>query len=633
MAVAGAHRAGDAEPADRFDIDAPASTPRAPQPELPPLWDGVARRRGDGTPAVVEMGPDGPTASISFDELHHRIESVAAGLAAIGVAAGDRIALLVPPGADLTAVLYGIWRRGAVAVVVDAGLGLRGIRTALRSAGPKYVVGVPKGLAAARTMGLGARFIAVGRLSPAFRRALGATTTLADVERLGEDSPLPDPPGGDDSAAIAFTSGATGPAKGVLYLHRQLQAQRESLTQLYGITEHDRLVAAFGPFALFGAALGIPSAVPDMDLTAPRTLTAAALASAVAAVDATLVFASPAALANVARTRSGVFASPAAPAPAPANTTRASPGAPASPANTTRTSPGAPAAHRDTLAGVRLLLSTGAPVPAGLLRDVLQLMPNADAHAPYGMTEVLPVADIGVAEMEAAGTGNGTCVGTPVPGVTATVSPLDAAGRATGARTDAHGVTGEVCVQAEHTKHRYDRLWVTERAASREPGWHRTGDVGHFDAEGRLWIEGRLVHVITTAAGPVTPFGLERLAETVPGVARSAAVGVGPRGAQQVVIVVETHAGRAGLAPDWLRDAVRDAVRGAVRGAVRDAVQPTSIAVQPAGDAVQPTGVGVAAVLTVRSLPVDIRHNSKIDRVRIGRWAARVLAGGRVGTP
>jgi acyl-coenzyme A synthetase/AMP-(fatty) acid ligase len=529
-----------------------------PQRQIPqsrPLWDAVAQRRGDPAPAVIEMGPSGR--SISFGDLHNRIENIAAGMAASGINAGDRIALLVQPGVDLTAVLYGLWRRGAIAVVVDAGLGLRGIRTALRSAGPKYVIGGFKGLAAARTMGLAAQFISVGEVP------LKVTSTLEQIEDLGAHSPLPEGPAATDPAAIAFTSGATGPAKGVLYLHGQLQAQREALAALYSITEADRLVAAFGPFALMGAALGISSVVPDMNLTAPSTLTATAMAQAVEAVDATMVFASPAALANVARTRAGVAAMP----------------------------------------GVRLLLSTGAPVPAELLREVLTMMPSAQAHAPYGMTEVLPVADIGLKEMEAAGQGNGTCVGYPVPGVTVRLSALDAHGNAVGPLSDAPGVTGEVCVQAAHTKQRYDRLWVTEHAASRDPGWHRTGDVGHFDDDGRLWIEGRLVHVIVTAQGPVTPVGLERRAEAIPAVKRAAAVGIGPRGAQQVVMVMETEYGTSGLAPDGLRDAVRDAV----------------------GE--------VPAVLTVSDLPVDIRHNSKIDRVRLGRWAQRVLDGGRVGKP
>ena len=529
-------------------------------PMARPLWDGVAQRRGDPSPAVIELGTS--PRSISFGDLHNRIENIAAGLAASGVDAGDRIALLVQPGVDLTAVIYGVWRRGAVAVVVDAGLGLRGIRTALRSAGPKYVIGGFKGLAAARTMGLAAHFISVGEV-PGLKVAM----TLDEIEARGAHSPLPDPPAADAPAAIAFTSGATGPAKGVLYLHGQLQAQREALTSLYSITTADRLVAAFGPFALMGAALGIPSVVPDMDLTAPRTLTAEALADAVEAVEATMVFASPAALANIARTRGGVR----------------------------------------PMSGVRLLLSTGAPVPAELLRDVLSLFPSAQAHAPYGMTEVLPVADIALKEMEAVGRGNGTCVGHPVPEVTVRISALDAHGNPTGDMSQAPGITGEVCVRAAHMKQRYDRLWVTERAASRDAGWHRTGDVGHFDADGRLWIEGRLVHVIVTADGPVTPVGLERRVESIPAVHRAAAVGIGPRGAQQVVIVAETESARNGLAPDGLRDVVREVLREQI------------------GE--------VPAVLTASALPVDIRHNSKIDRIRVGRWAQRVLGGGRVGKP
>ena len=223
------------------------------------------------------------------------------------------------------------------------------------------------------------------------------------------------------------------------------------------------------------------------------------------------------------------------------------------------------------------------------------------------MTEVLPVADIDLQEMESVGRGNGTCVGHPVPGVEVRISALDEFGNATGALSDQPGVTGEVCVQAAHTKQRYDRLWVTERAASRDVGWHRTGDVGHFDDDGRLWIEGRLVHVIVTADGPVTPVGLERRVESIPAVQRAAAVAIGPRGAQQVVVVAETESARTGLAPDGLRDVVREVLR------------------DDAGE--------IPAVLMVSELPVDIRHNSKIDRVRVGRWAERVLNGGRVGTP
>src|SRR5205823_14210842 len=121
----------------------------------------------------------------------------------------------------------------------------------------------------------------------------------------------------------------------------------------------------------------------------------------------------------------------------------------------------------------------------------------------------LPVSDSSLAQIEAAGPGDGVCVGRPLPGVRVGISALDALGRAPGDPTEAIGVIGEVCVAAAHVKERYDRLWATEQASSRNPGWHRTGDVGHLDAAGRLWIEGRLVHVVVTAEGPLTPVGIE----------------------------------------------------------------------------------------------------------------------------
>lgn len=545
----------------------------------PHVWSGIERRaaRPDAatTSAVMEFDDDGTSRAISFAELDRRTAAVAAGLRAIGVQPGDRIALLVPPGIDLTAALYGLWRAGAVAVVVDAGLGLRGMRVALRSAGPKYLIGSAKGLAAARIMATGARLIAAGgELPDTARRTLGVRWTLADIEQRGAGDDVPPPPFDDDPAAIAFTSGATGPAKGVLYLHRQLRAQRDALASLYGIGDEDRLVAAFGVFALFGAALGIPSAVPAMDLTAPRTLTARALGDAAAGLGATMVFGSPAALANVAATAGEVSA-----------------------------------AGRAALAQVRLLLSTGAPVPAELLHEVRDtLMPHAEAHAPYGMTEVLPVADIEVAEMDGVGVGNGTCAGRPVPQVAVGIAPLAADGRPGDELTEAPGVTGEICVRAGHVKQRYDRLWVTEHAASQPAGWHRTGDVGHFDEAGRLWVEGRLLHVFVTPSGPVTPVGIERRAESVPGVKRAAAVGVGPRGSAQLVVVAEVADGPTPVADAGLRDAVRHAVASGL-----------------------PDVPEVAAVLAVRELPVDIRHNSKIDRVAVAAWATKVLNGQRAG--
>jgi len=544
--------------------------PEAPAIDREPAWGGLDRRSADADVAVVEMGSAGPAASVTFAELDADVRRVAAGLADLGIAKGDRVAVLVPPGIDLVVCIYACWRMGAVVVVADAGLGVRGMTRALTSADPAYLIGIPRALAAARALRWPGVRVATTALHPAMARLLNARHDLDDLRRRGKGKPAPPTPTSLDEAAIGFTSGATGPAKGVVYRHHQLEAQRDALVDLYGIGPGDSLVAAFGPFALFGPAMGIPSVVPDMEVTSPGTLTAPALAEAARAVDATLVFASPAALANVAKTAGEM-------------------------------SPDQEAA----LEGIRLLMSAGAPVPAEILRAVGELMPSAEPHTPYGMTEVLPVADISLAQIEAAPPGNGVCVGTPVPGVEVAISPLDAAGSATGPLTDEDGIVGEVCIRAAHMRDGYDKLWMTQHAASQPAGWHRSGDVGHLDGAGRLWVEGRMGHIVTTAAGPVTPVGIEHAVTSLPEVSHAAVVGVGPSGTQQLVlVVVPVDGGRhSDLADEDLADRVRAKVNAA----------------------------DVAAVLTTPSLPVDKRHNSKIDRSRVARWAERVLAGGRMG--
>ncbi|WP_454043640.1 alpha/beta fold hydrolase [Cellulosimicrobium sp. Marseille-Q8652] len=544
-----------------------------------PLWAGLDARAGDDAPAVLDMGvtdADGSARAVSWRALHRQVQRVAAGLHAIGVRRGDRVSLLVEPGPTLTALVYACLRIGAVVVVADAGLGVRGLTRAQRGAWPRFVVAQTKGLAAARALGWPGVRISADPLAPAVRRALGVAHELVDVARAGEGIALPSEPGPDDEAAVLFTSGSTGPAKGVVYSHARLSALRDTLAEHFDVGPDTGLVTGFAPFALLGPALGTRSVTPRMDVSSPRTLTARAVADAVRASDARIVFLSPAAILNVVATADALDT-----------------------------------ADRAALVRVRTFLSTGAPISAELLGSAAGLMPAATAHTPYGMTECLLVTDVtldGIRDAAAAPDA-GVCVGLPVPGAEVLVSALDDDGAATGAPSAAPGVLGEVLVRAGHLKERYDRLWLTDLAAERDtpPGrWHRTGDVGHLDGQGRLWIEGRLGHVLRTAEGPLAPVGPEQHVERVAQVRRAAVVGVGPAGLQQAVAVVETVPGarRPGLAPEALTAAVR--------------------AVSP---------VPLAAVLVVPRMPTDVRHNSKIDRTRLATWADGVLAGGRVGRP
>ncbi|MBD5785023.1 alpha/beta fold hydrolase [Cellulosimicrobium terreum] len=584
-----AHDVRPAGPGPAHDEPAAAAEDRAASGTgaFRPIWATLDERADDpGTatePAVLDLTTAGPGREVSWGALGRQVRRIAAGLHAIGVRPGDRVSLLVRPGPTLTALVYACLRIGAVVVVADAGLGLRGLTRAQRGAWPQYLVGQTTALVAARGAGWPGVRISADPLDPVRRRALGVEHGLVDVARAGEGRELPAEPGPDDPAAVLFTSGSTGPAKGVLYTHGRLSALCGALGAHLGVGPETGLVTGFAPFALLGPALGTRSVTPDMDVSSPRTLTARAVADAVRATGALLVFLSPAAILNVVETAVDA-------------------------------SSGLDGADRDALGRVQTFVSTGAPISAELLAAAQSIMPAAEPHTPYGMTECLLVTDITLAGIRAVASAPdaGVCVGRPVGSAQVLVSALDDDGAATGAPSDAPGVLGEVLVSAAHLKESYDRRWLTDVAAERDtpPGhWHRTGDVGHLDDDGRLWIEGRLAHVLTTARGPLAPVGPEQAVERVDGVRRAAVVGVGPAGVQQAVAVVESlpAARRPGLAPTALAEEVRAA----------------------AADG----SVALAAVLVVPELPTDVRHNSKIDRARLASWADGVLAGGRVGAP
>lgn len=546
-----------------------------------PMLAELDERDGDSSPAVVDMAPLGAPAgsgpaSLSWTELAHRVNRLAAGLSAAGVRPGDRVNLLVPPGIELTSLIYACLRLGAVIVVADAGLGTKGLSRAIKGAGPQYIIGIERALTGARMFGWPGVRISAQTLPPLKARLLGVKHSVPELIAAGENADVPWLPEQPDAdAAVLFTSGSTGPAKGVVYTHRQLTAMRDALKNTYNLQAGTSLVAGFAPFALLGPALGATSVTPDMDVTSPRTLTAAALADAAAAVGATTVFASPAALVNVLATSAELGPD-----------------------------------QRKALARVELLLSAGAPIPEPLLARVSALAPNAGLHTPYGMTEALPITDISLDGIRAAGAGNGVCVGTPVSGALVAIAELAPNGSVGDTALDAPGVTGEILVSAPHVKDRYDRLWITEAKSSSLPGWHRTGDVGHLDEEGRLWVEGRLGHILTTPDGVVTPVAGEQAAESVAGVGRAAIVGVGPAGTQVPVAVLELQepVRRAGTAAPELTAAVRTAVAAGA-------------------------GLDLAAVLVLPAMPTDIRHNSKIDRTALAGWAEQVLAGGRARVP
>jgi len=241
-------------------------------------------------------------------------------------------------------------------------------------------------------------------------------------------------------------------------------------------------------------------------------------------------------------------------------------------------------------APVDLVMLAGAPVPVDLVEGIRRIT-GGDVRAPYGMTECLPVTD--GTSPDRVGRLGGNCTGRPVPGCTVVITPLDDPTRPL---DDGDG-WGEILVHAPWMFDGYDAAWSADAATwSVHDGlrFHRTGDVGYVE-DGLLFQLGRRRHVIDTADGPLTSVGVEGPIREAIG-RQVAAVGVGPAGCQVLCVVVE------GVGP--LRVAVRP-----LRVAVRDACTHR-----------------VAAVLE-GALPVDRRHQSKIDRTALAADAADFLAG------
>ncbi|MDL5154455.1 fatty acid CoA ligase family protein [Actinomycetospora termitidis] len=514
--------------------------------------------------ALVLPAPFGRTRRVTFGELARRVADAAAGLLAVGIGPGTRTALLVPPTADFFVLAYALLRVRAVPVVVDPGIGLARVRSCLNEAAPEAFVGIAKAHLARRAL----------RWCPDALIAVTAgavpvpgTHSLRRLERDGSRRralpPLPRPDGAP--AAILFTSGSTGPPKGVEHHDDGLLAQADLVRDLYGLGPGDVSLATFPPFALFGPALGMTTVIPRMDPTQPAKVVPARLVRAANRSGATVMFGSPAVLDRLGR--------------------------------------GAPAGT--TLPTLRQVISAGAPVPRDVQRRVLDLLPpGAQVHTPYGATEALPVATIGSDELLDL-PDDGICVGRPTPGVDVTLirpTPGPIA-ELTASMQVGPGEVGEVVVRGPVVSPAYaERPEATAAAKLRWDGRlaHRMGDLASADDDGRLWFAGRVAHVVHTVDGPLYSVPCEEVLNHHPAVRRTALVGIGPEDDRTPVAVVEMLPGSR------LTAEVADELRGLAEA--------------------DPRTKPIRTMLEHPGLPVDPRHNSKIDREALGRWAAAELS-------
>src|SRR5439155_1048173 len=187
----------------------------------------------------------------TFRQLDEASDRLAHALTAAGVRRGTRTVLMVTPGLEFFALTFALFKVGAVLVLIDPGMGIRNLGKCLAEAKPEAFVGIPKAHLARRVLRWSRATIRTTVTTG--NRLFGGQYSLRQLVKLGEaKGPLPvADTRGDEKAAILFTSGSTGVAKGVVYTHGIFAAQVEYLKKVYAIEPGEVDLSTFPLFALF----------------------------------------------------------------------------------------------------------------------------------------------------------------------------------------------------------------------------------------------------------------------------------------------------------------------------------------------------------------------------------------------
>jgi acyl-CoA synthetase (AMP-forming)/AMP-acid ligase II len=523
------------------------------------------------TKTPLSIGPQGTVshARCSFRQLDQESDAAARIFHAEGIHQGCRVLLALRPGHDLIVGMFGLLKIGAVPIAIDPGMGWKNFLSCVSRSQPTALVGIRTAILLSYLP-----FTAFDSLE--IRVKVGTTRWRHLVKQCLSNEPRPlANVAHQDLAAILFTSGSTGKPKGVPYTHGMFDAQISLVQKTFGIQPGEVDMPMLQLFALFNPALRMTSVTPILDPSRPASANPAPIVAALQAEKVTNSFGSPAIWSLIAEY----------------------------------------CLRRNLqLPSLRRLLIAGAPVPDRLLEQLQKIAPQCQINTPYGATECLPVSTITApARLEetkvASLQGHGTCVGLPVSGVKIKIirSSEGVIAKLTEATVCGPDEVGEIIVTGPHVTREYDDLpKATAAAKIYDQGevWHRMGDLGKIDAQGRLWFLGRKAERVTTSTGVLYTEAIEPVFRTHPQVARCALIGIGQAPHQEPYLVIEP---RTGNMPQSSHDRL---VFANSLQALADAHSHTAM---------------IKGFLFQKKLPVDVRHNAKIHRLELSNlWTQKL---------
>lgn len=513
-------------------------------------------------PAIID-GAAGNESVLTFADLGERSRRIASLLGNAGLKAGDGIVLMLPMSAELYVVIAASWRLGLVPVFIDPAAGKEHVTQSLARYPVRAFVGSVSAcllrffMPALRNIPIA--FVSVWYFPGA--QSLSASDRLSQYEDMHSCT-------SDTPAMIAFTSGSTGLPKGILRTHGLLMSTHAILSSHVRVDNREVMVATMPLLTLINLGCGVTSLIPDIDLLHPGAISVRRLWYQIKRWRVTRVGASPALLERFA----DYYLS---------------------------------RGYCDE--SIQAFYVGGAPVFPRLMDKLLQVAPGAKVWVLYGCTEAEPIAMISSDEMNSEDlaqtiSGKGLLVGRPIPEIRLRIL-RDRWGSQRGSMelseldqdTLKADEVGEIVVSGPHVVPAY--LGGAGDAETKvqvgKDTWHRTGDAGRLDAEGRLWLLGRCEASIEDKAGILYPYAIEAAMSMYPAIARSAFL----LHQGQRLLIIELCAGCA-------CDVV--AIMQRISWAEID------------------------AVVTLKSIPVDRRHNAKVNypvlrsMLNAEKWLSRV---------
>ncbi len=504
---------------------------------------------------------------LTFEQLDRESDCLAHGLIRAGIGRGTRTILMVSPGLEFFALTFALFKAGAVPVIVDPGMGAKRMADCLKQTLPQAFIGVPKShllkfmsKSSFKTVKV---WITVGK------RWFWGGYTLDHIY-MSPWEPFPvEETFEDEMAAILFTSGSTGPPKGVVYTHGNFDAQVRYIKSHFEIGDDEIDLPTFPLFALFDSALGMTCVIPDMDPTRPAQVNPEKIMEAIEDQGVTNIFASPALLRRV-----GKYGE----------------------------------SESIILPSVRRVISAGAPVtPANIERFSKMLKKGSVIHTPYGATEAMPVLSITSDEIleqtrQFSEQGYGMCVGRPVGNIKVRIIRItdDSIEKWSDDLVVGKGEIGEITVKGDVVTKEYfehQEANALSKIIDKDGIWHRMGDLGWEDNRGRIWFCGRKSHRVITENGSLFTIPCESVFNRHPEVFRSALVGVGKPPRQKPVICIE------------LKN---------TKGTDKEKIKQELLNMA----AKSPMTEEIKTILFHDGFPVDVRHNSKIFREKLAEWAS-----------